>query len=235
MQLRFETAISAVLATAGMLFATAFAYRTFVGHRVGIEKDELQVPEYVDKWRQIAAAGIRVGPHKAKVNIVEFGDIECPFCKTFHASVRALQTKYPESVSLVFVHFPLTQHRFAIPAARAVECADNSGRFAQLLDILFGNQDSIGLKPWGSYALEAGVSDTVKFIECLSSPHFARIAAGLDAGKSLGVRGTPTVLLNGWRMPHAPSGAELDSITREILAGRSDLRPDRRDESFAPL
>jgi protein-disulfide isomerase len=160
------------------------------------------------------------------VTIVELGDFECPVCRSFHADVRTVREQFPLDVSLVFVHFPLSIHRFAIPAAKAAECAYEQGKFAPFHELLFDKQDSLGLKPWTSYALEAGVEDSAEFSACVSSNRqFPRIEAGIAAAREIKARGTPTIFLNGWRLFHTPSATELSEIVRALLAGRSPGSP----------
>jgi protein-disulfide isomerase len=182
----------------------------------------LDRPVFVDSWRDAVAAGVRIGNPNAPVQIVEFMDLECPFCRVFHREISSLIEKHPNEVSVAFVHFPLPAHRFAMPAARAVECADARGRFAEVVSALFDKQDSIGLKPWGEFASEAGISDTAAFRSCaLDATPIKRIEAGKAYGASIQVTGTPTVVINGWRYARSPAGEELEKIVDEIRKGRS--------------
>jgi hypothetical protein len=82
---------------------------------------------------------------------VSFSDFECPYCRTFQSSLDSVRHDRGNAISFVFVHFPLPMHRFARPAARAAECANTLGKFDAFQRVLFGKQDSLGLKPWGSY------------------------------------------------------------------------------------
>src|SRR5687767_13073569 len=84
---------------------------------------------FVEGWKDLLAAGIRVGPTDAPVTIVEFVDFECPFCRRADSVLTGVQQRYGNDVAFVFVHFPLPNHRFAMPGARAAECALAQGRF----------------------------------------------------------------------------------------------------------
>lgn len=182
----------------------------------------LDRPAYVASWQEAMTVGIQVGNAEAPVKIVEFTDLECPFCRMFHRDVSALMKKHPEEVSVTFVHFPLPNHRFALPAARAVECAASRGQFAELVTALFEKQDSIGLKPWGEFAREAGIPDTAAFGRCAVDPaRIARIDDGRAYGAKIQVRSTPTVLINGWRYGRAPALDELEDIVARIRKGGS--------------
>ena len=128
-------------------------------------------------------------------------------------------------MSTSFVHFPLDFHRFARPAARAAECAAAQDRFDEFADALFEKQDSLGLKPWGAYANAARVPDVLAFDRCVADTvTVARIENGRALGKQLDVQGTPTVLVNGWRLPMPPDSAELSSIISEVLAGKRPVQ-----------
>jgi protein-disulfide isomerase len=132
--------------------------------------------------------------------------------------------KHPGQVALVFVHYPLPSHRFAIPAARAVECAAAQGRAPQLIGALYAKQDSIGMKSWASYGSEAGLADTAGLSRCASGSSVPkRIDSGHDLGVKLKVTGTPTVLVNGWRYGRAPDNAELEQIIQNVLSRGSPV------------
>src|ERR1700722_9250080 len=121
----------------------------------------------ISNWRDDLGKGVRFGPSDAPVRLIEFADFECPFCGNFHRTLKVVRERYPGQVSLTYVHFPIPGHRFAIPAARVAECAGEQGRFEQMHDHLFDEQDSLGLKPWTEFATEAGVSDRGAFETCI--------------------------------------------------------------------
>jgi protein-disulfide isomerase len=154
------------------------------------------------------------------VKIAEFADFECPACKHFESTLKSVLASYPANrVSLVFVHFPLRQHRFASIAARAAECAAPGGRFATFHDLLFAKQDSLGLKSWGSFGFEVGIRDSARFSRCVAGTEVvSRIAAGEGIGKRLEIHATPTVMVNGWRFPRPPSETELKNLIDKLLA-----------------
>lgn len=87
-----------------------------------------------------------------------------------------------------------------------------------MVDVLFRKQDSLGLKPWAGYATEAGVPDTAAFNACASTTTAtARIDEGLRIGNAIGVRGTPTIVVNGWKFPLAPDEGELNKRIKSLL------------------
>lgn len=130
------------------------------------------------------------------------------------AEVGAVMREHNPRVALVYVHFPLSMHRFALPAARAAECAAAQGRFRAFHDALFDGQDSLGLKAWVSFAGDAEVADTAEFDRCVhKTGDIPLVQSGVTAGKRLGIRGTPTVLINGWELSAPPTSShQLDSL-----------------------
>ncbi len=171
-------------------------------------------PVQVPDWRQYAAVGHRMGPANAPVTIVEFADFECPVCRKFELGpLRYIRNKYPNDVQVVFRNWPLSYHRFAYPAARAAECAGAQGQFEAYHDALYQKQDSLGLKSFMSFARDAGVADTGAFATCASRTGPV-IAIDIDsaAARKLGGRGTPTLLINGLRLPGAPDSASLNRL-----------------------
>lgn len=93
-----------------------------------------------------------------------------------------------------------------------------------MYDQLFDGQDSFGLKPWSEYARAAGVPDLAAFDVCIKNTDpIPRVVEGKRLGKELDVRGTPTVIINGWKMGRPPSEQELETMIRAVLAGKSPV------------
>jgi protein-disulfide isomerase len=178
--------------------------------------------DYVKGWRDVLSAGIDMGNPKAPIKIVEFSDLECPFCRAFDKTLQDVTADHKTDVDVVFVHYPLPIHRFANAAARVAECANNMGRFSEMVEALFRRQDSLGVLPWSAYARDAGISDTAKITACASDTSAVkRIQSGLAAGGRLQVAGTPTVLVNGWRFGGTPSKERLLSVIDSLQHGRT--------------
>ena len=178
-------------------------------------------PVLIDEWRSIRDAGVTLDSPDAPVQLIEFADFECPFCASFHQTVQAVQKQYPDKIGVTFVHFPLQGHRFALPAARAAECAGEQGRFKSMHDLLFTQQNAFGLKPWSEFAAEAGVADLEQFESCTqASTALPRVESGQQVGERLQVRGTPTVIINGWQLSQPPSAGQLSAMVENILEGK---------------
>jgi len=176
-------------------------------------------PTPVANWSAYSGGGHRIGPDSAPVTIVEFGDFECPVCGQFaRSSLRAIRTKFPRDVAVVYRYWPLSYHHLARPAARAAECASLQGRFQQFHDALYAEQDSLGLKSWSDFAVESGIVDTVRFDACLrSAAPDTVIQRDENAAVAIGGHGTPTIVVNGKRLGGAPDSAAFDRLVSELV------------------
>lgn len=172
----------------------------------------------VGNWREFAESGQRIGAPDAPVTIVEFADFQCPACRALSSDLRTLLRNHPGKVAVVYRHFPLRRHPFAVAAARASECAAAQGRFEGFHHALYDGQDSIGAKPWRSYADAAGVADLDAFDRCAAEagPH-PRLAADSAAAVRLRVEATPTLLINERRVAGAPPLPALEELFRSAL------------------
>lgn len=158
------------------------------------------------------------GNKDAKVTIVEFSDIECPFCSRHHETMNKILKDYPEDVKWVFKHFPLDSiHTYARKSSEASECAGEQGKFWSYLDHLFENQSSLSDSYLITAAEELGL-DKTKFENCVESGKYKkRVNENYQEGIKLGVRGTPGNFINGVSRPGAIPYSQLEAM---ILAER---------------
>lgn len=228
---RYERVLATVLTIAGVAMAIALVRREFFAQVASNgEIVNSRAPEYVSEWRTLIDGAIVDGDTAAPAVLVEFGDLECPFCARFNTSLKTLRAEFgTHQLSVAFIHYPLSYHRFARPGAVAAECALKQGRFYAFIDAVYAKQDSLGLKTWASYGLDAGIPDTGTFSRCAKAPatDFSRIDGGLQRGVSIGVRGTPTVLVNGWIVPGVPRDSTLRLAIRRVLAGKEPFEAPR--------
>lgn len=223
MRVRPDMVFSVLLTLAAVGMTSAVVHKEFFsGGPINIGPTGPQTPTLVESWSTLSAAGVPFGPASSQVVVTVFSDFECPFCRAFHQTLQQVRKDRPDLVRVSFVHHPLSYHRFARPAAKAAECAAEQGRFEQFADIVFARQDSLGLLSWAHLATRAGVENIGEFDACVLSPAtFSRIDDGIAAGKQLRVQGTPTVLINGWRLPSAPDNVQLVKIIEAIERGDS--------------
>ncbi len=137
------------------------------------------------------------------VVLEEYGDYQCPPCGLLYPVLKDIEHEYGKQLQIVFHHFPLTKiHKNAMNAARAAEAARNQGKFWEMHDRLYRNQNS-----WKDlddpravfiqYASELGLNAD-RFTRDLDSPEVEqRIAADMQKGTNVGVTGTPTVFIEG--------------------------------------
>jgi protein-disulfide isomerase len=164
------------------------------------------------------ARAVSIGDGQVKVTV--FTDMECPFCAQFHSKIDSLQQRLPRPVTINYIHFPLSIHKFANQAAAAAECAAGQDGFRSYLDVVFASQDSIGLLTWSTFAQRAGIKDMERFEDCMSSPPSKLIKYGIQAGERLGVTGTPTVFINDFRFSRPPTVEQLHSSVMHAQEGK---------------
>lgn len=165
-------------------------------------------------WRDYAVGDLSIGEGTAPVVVVEFGDYQCPACRQLDRTLRTVLGKpIGREVRLVYRHYPITTlHAAAFTAALASECAASQGRFQEMHNTLF-DSDSLGTLSWRVLGARAGVPDLDGLETCISEGRFrTRVQEDIDAGERLGVRGTPTVLINDTRFVGAVREAILDSL-----------------------
>lgn len=152
------------------------------------------------------AQGISRGSEDAPLTILEFGDFQCPACRSFATGIKPqVELAWVESGDARFVYydFPLVGiHPHAFLAARAGRCAEEQGEFWPYHDLLFQRQTawagstSPPVSDFERYAAETGL-DQDAFSACLRSDRHADVVtANMRLGEELGVSGTPTVMIN---------------------------------------
>jgi protein-disulfide isomerase len=223
MKINVDVIVTATLVVCALVTTAVVVRREFFAPASPPAQTD-QKPLFIKDWRAHLAKGTRMGAEQAPVQVLEFADFECPYCASVHKDLKTLRARYPTQVALIYVHFPLPMHRFAEPAARAAECAGEQGRFEPMYDLLFEQQDKFGLKAWGEFATEAGIADSTAFEACIRrTDPIPRVTEGKALGNQLDVQGTPTVVINGWKLGRPPTLEELDQMVKVILAGKSPI------------
>lgn len=140
------------------------------------------------------------GASDASITLIEYSDLECPFCKQFHPTVAQALDEFPNDVRLVYRHFPLEAiHPNARIAAIGSECAAEQGRFWEFVDYVFESTDQktdISEANLPETARQAGVTNIAAFESCLSSGKYEdKIDAHTADAQAAGGRGTPYTLV----------------------------------------
>lgn len=142
------------------------------------------------------------GDRNARIALIEYSDMECPFCKRFHPTAQQIIDKYKGDVMWVYRHYPLSFHANAQKEAEASECAGELGGpdvFWKYLDTVYERTTSNGtgfaLDKLVPLAVELGLNQT-KFRECLDSGKYAdHVKEDMNGGSKAGVTGTPGNIL----------------------------------------
>lgn len=190
-----EEATVGILAAAVVSTALGAAFFRLLGRGPGAPERPVLLDPPVDP----SVDHVR-GPVDAPLTLVEYGDMECPFCGRATGVLGELRDRFGDDLRYVFRHLPLVEvHPHAQLAAEAVEAAGAQGRFWEMHDTLFAHQDDLEAPDLLHYASVLGL-DLERFARELGNGTYAqRIrddVAGAEAG---GVQGTPTFFVNGVR------------------------------------
>ena len=167
------------------------------------------------------------GSLDAEVYLIEYSDLECPYCANFHPTAKQALSEYGDKIAWVYRNFPLDSiHPRATPAANAAECVANLGgndAFWSFVDQIFADQETkltdVGLK---SAAISAGVNGD-SFSTCYVAKKFdSDIRADVQSGDKAGVTGTPgNFIMNKkgevWVIPGAVPFETLKATIDEAL------------------
>jgi protein-disulfide isomerase/uncharacterized membrane protein len=168
-----------------------------------------------------APAAIAALYEPGKINVVEFADFECPYCRAFHPVLQGVLREYPPGeVHFVRKHVPLEAHEDARPAARAAICAEEQNKGEALADKLVTIDLSASADRRA--ALEVGV-DAARFDRCLtSSAPDARITADTKLLKDVGMEGLPTTYVGSKRLLGAVSEAAVRDAVEKAHRGEGN-------------
>jgi protein-disulfide isomerase len=157
------------------------------------------------------------GDENAPVTIYEFSDYQCPFCARFFSSTLSqIEEAYIKTGKVKFVYkdFPLDSiHAEATPAAIAARCAGDQGKFWEMHDSIFENQQSLSSSNYKKWASEMGLN-TGEFNNCLDTQKYlSAVRKDLVEGQEAGIRGTPGFVIAG----KVISGAQPFSVFQQAI------------------
>lgn len=140
------------------------------------------------------------GPDRAPVTLVEYGDYECPHCGAAHPVLQQLRGHFANSLRFVFRHFPLAQiHPLAEPAAETAEFAGAHGRFWEMHDGIYDNQERLALPLLLTLTRTLRLSEQGLRDAITGGAYEPKIRADFMGGVRSGVNGTPAFFINGVR------------------------------------
>ena len=185
----------------GFLFAVYF-FTNRPGTQSTIKYSEVNKIEKDDhvKW----------SPKKKSI-LVEYGDLQCPACKTFHNILHTFEIpsspdiNISKNITFVFRHFPLEVHKNAVPAARAAEAAGQQGKFFEFTDTLYNQQESWSdLNNPNDYFIKVAQSLKLNIDQFKKDESSLKAQTKIDQNQAQGnkvtVASTPTFFLNGVKL-----------------------------------
>jgi len=184
--------------------------------------------ENLDNLTAFAESENKTGANEKGVEIIEYGDFQCPFCARFHPTIKQIKEDNGDDISIAYRHFPLiAAHPNAMAAHRAAEAAGIQGKFFEMHDWLFENQVVWSQAPGVSAALEEIEAQAVVLeldvekwrTDAQSQAVFDKITAQQESGNQLGVTGTPTLFVNGERINTPGTVEEFQQIIDAAIAG----------------
>jgi Na+/H+ antiporter NhaA len=158
------------------------------------------------------------GPEDAKVTLVEYGDLECPYCGQAEGVIRELLANMGE-LRYVWRHLPLNDvHPHAQMAAEASEAAGKQERFWEMHDLMLAHQDALTLKDILGYAQELDLDMDLFREHVRKRKGAARIAEDVESADLSGVSGTPTFFINGHRHQDA---YDLETLSKAVRLAKT--------------
>lgn len=220
-KINLTNAIAAILVFSALLTTILFVKRELTRSATPTATNQDWSAIYADGWQEALSIGIRVGNANAPVQIVIFEDFQCPHCARFDSIVKIIRDKYPDEVAFTFAPYPLPYHDFAESAQHVAECAHAQGRFEVMRSLLFEKQADFGSIAWTSFAGQAKIEDISRFDSCVNAPDsLGQIEQSKIIADRFGVRGTPTIFVNGWKLPVTPSSEAFDKMVTNVVEGR---------------
>lgn len=172
----------------------------------------------------VSTDSLRETKGSGSITLIEYSDVDCPYCQRFHTTTKQLVDSYGDRVSFSFKHFPLQSlHPSSPEKAEAAECGREQGKFWEMLDALFTEDTSSPVED-GELTKVATVAglDTAQFEDCLASGKYTDlVSADASEAQRLGGNGTPfSVIIDS-------EGNVLDTISGAL---QYDVMTERLDQ-----
>jgi protein-disulfide isomerase/uncharacterized membrane protein len=239
----FSTVMVLAIA-AGIFFHTNALESQQAINKDTAEIDKLRIQlnnEFYKKWKSNELLPIdnpasgNKGSARPVITITEFADPICPHCKSMGELLDAFAKKHPDTVKIIFRHYPLDMqcndamkrpfHIGACDLARAMECGQAQDKFWQMHDAIFAQQQNFTQAPAtdktiADAASGAGLNASAMSACMRSQVTMAKVKSDIAMGNRIKISGTPTVLVNGRRIPDAPIDY-VPGILEKILSEES--------------
>jgi protein-disulfide isomerase len=147
---------------------------------------------------EISPADQTQGNEQATIKLVEYGDYQCPYCSKAYHIIKEIQSTFGDQILFVFRNFPLQEsHRYANIAAQAAEAAGRQGKFWEMHNAIYENQQYLNEDYIDSLAEKLGL-DMEQFEHDLNSEEISnKVEDDFESGVRNGVNGTPSFFVNG--------------------------------------
>jgi protein-disulfide isomerase len=164
------------------------------------------------------------GPENAAATLVEYGDYECPSCGQAYPIVKRVQKHFGKGLRFVFRNFPLNEmHPDAESAAETAEFAGAHGKFWEMHDALYENQEELGEQSYFEVAEKLGLSASDLRQALQEGKYQNRVRADFSSGVRSGVNGTPTFFINGKRHDGSYDYGSLVRAIEEAISGQGSV------------
>lgn len=214
MNSRFGIILAIIIATTGIILFTN-------------KKDSDVITDENGNTITVEATNHTKGDGGKGVTIVEYGDFQCPACAAYYPIVEQVVEKYKADVTFQYRHFPLSQiHNHAVLAHRSAEAAANQGKFWEMYGLLYENVSTwtniTDAEPiFQSYAQSLGLNMDTYNADVKSAQTNAVVNKDIEAGKALGVTGTPSFFIDGKRIENPADQAAFEKLVEDAIAAKS--------------
>jgi protein-disulfide isomerase len=210
-----------------MILVTGFVCGLSPVHLIASPEGEVQAtPDIADA---VAEMGVK-GPEEAPVVLTIFSDFQSPLSAQAAIMLKELLSRYPEKIRLVFKHFPLPFHQQAELAHEAALAAGEQGKFWEMHDLLFQNQQNLRPEQLLKYAKSLGL-DLATFRQALEEHRYrGSVRQGVRDGKNQDVRGVPTLFINDRRL----DGVQTLFVVQALIDKELAHQPQKEVRDEAP-
>jgi protein-disulfide isomerase len=167
------------------------------------------------------------GAKDAPVTIVVFSDFECVHCGTLAQTLETMLETFPGDIKVVFKNCIIPYHKNSESAAMAALAAGEQGRFWEMHDLLFKNQQALGKEAIMSFAHSLPL-DMKKFESALVSRELKnKLDQDMSQGKALNIQNLPTTFINGRSFMGSPPVDYIKGLIEEMLKRGDEGKPKR--------
>jgi protein-disulfide isomerase len=161
------------------------------------------------------------GPPDAPLELIMYGDFQCPYCTAAQSIVRRVRTRLDGRLRFAFRHLPLHEvHPDAQRAAEASEAAAAQGAFWEMHDALYANGGRLQLDDLAGLARRLGLDVERVRAELVDGTYAARVARDADVARAAGIAATPAFIVNGRHHAEAfDAGSLVDALTSDSRRG----------------